>query len=511
MGFTSIKNSDLLCHPAMIFLSSRFLFVKQEIVIFCQKISWFEVEKQKGFMPCSIRRSTRKIGYRKKTRKVRRMQRYLFVTGKLAAPSLRDTVSRMSPGIEYAIAILPISVAALMDCRFIARHLDSAKGCTDVIVPGLCQGDLTPIMKKVGVDVKRGPRHMKDIPSYFGQKPLPGGYGAHQLQILSEIVDAFELSIEEVVARASYFRNSGADIIDLGCPVEGNFPDIENVVRTLKSGGYRVSVDTFHPDDILKADRAGVDYLLSVNSQNLELARRLKCKMVVIPDFDQGLDSLERNIAQMESWGLPYIIDPVLKPIGFGFAESIQGFISTRRKYPKAEMLMGVGNLTELTDADSTGITAVMAGIIAELGINYALTTERVSWARGAVRELDLARRLMHYACRNHILPKHLHDGLITIKDPPFNTYTEEELRAMQANVRDRNFRIFSDQESIYVFNNRLFIKDMDIQAIFNQLGPLEAAEGFYLGKELQKALLAVHLGKRYVQEEDLRWGYLSG
>jgi len=151
-----------------------------------------------------------------------------------------------------------------------------------------------------------------------------------------------------------------------------------------------------------------------------------------------------------------------------------------------------------------------MAGIMAELGIGYVLTTEVISWARGAVKELHLARQLMYYACVNRVLPKHLHDGLITIKDPPFETFTEEELREMRAKTRDRNFRIFADREYVYVFNKNVFVKGTDIEAIFKQLDVTYGPHAFYLGKELQKALLAVKLGKRYVQEEDLRWGYLS-
>jgi hypothetical protein len=178
----------------------------------------------------------------------------------------------------------------------------------------------------------------------------------------------------------------------------------------------------------------------------MNLARRLRCKVVVISDFEEGMESLERNITLLESWHIRYIIDPVLNPFGFGFAESIKNFIDMRRNHPKAEMLMGLGNLTELTDADTTGMTAVMAGFITELGIEYVLTTEVISWARGAVRELDLARQLMHYACKNKILPKHLNDGLITVKDPPFEIFNEDELYAMQANVRDRNYRIFTDR-----------------------------------------------------------------
>jgi dihydropteroate synthase-like protein len=231
---------------------------------------------------------------------------------------------------------------------------------------------------------------------------------------------------------------------------------------------------------------------------------------VVIPDFDQGLESLERNIAQLEAWHVPYIIDPILNPISFGFTESLYRFYETRRRHPQAEILMGLGNLTELTGADSTGINAVMVGIITELDINYVLTTEVISWARGAVRELDLARKLMHYACTNRVLPKHVDDSLITVKDPPHEHYAEEELRSMQALVRDRNFRIFTDNENIYVFNNNLFIKDTNVRAIYAQLGVEDASHAFYLGRELQKAALAVRLGKQYTQEEELRWGYLG-
>lgn len=438
------------------------------------------------------------------------MARYLFVTGKLAAPSLRDTLEKLACNFEYEIAILPISVAALMDAGFIAKHLADAGSFDKIYLPGLCKGDLTPIADKLGVEVMHGPKNLKDLPSYFGSVPDLTEYGAYRAKTIAEIVDAYRLSLEEILSRAAYYKAGGADIIDLGCPIEGGFADIGNAVRALKERNYLVSVDSFNSEDILNADQAGVDYALSVNSQNIELARRLRCKVVVIPDFDKGIESLDRNIDRLEAWNIPYIIDPVLHPISFGFTESIGNFITMRRKYPQSEMLMGLGNITELTAADTTGTTAVMAGIIAELGIDYVLTTEVISWARGAVRELDLARRLMYYACRNKMLPKHLDDGLITVKDPPFETYREDELRAMQAKVRDRNYRIFADLNSIYVFNNRLFVKDTDIQAIFDQLNVEDASQAFYLGRELHKALLALQLGKKYMQEEDLRWGYLS-
>ncbi|MBN1568451.1 MAG: PTS mannitol transporter subunit IIABC [Acidobacteria bacterium] len=435
---------------------------------------------------------------------------YLFVTGKLAAESLETMLDRISADFDYEIAVLPISVAALMDTGFIEKHLTDAAGCDRVYLPGLCKGDFAAMAQRLGVEVIRGPDSLKDIPSYFGAASDLVGYGEYKTKIIAEIVDAYQLSVEAILICAEYYKSAGADIIDLGCPVEGGFANIGNVIEALKARDFKVSVDSFNPDDILKADQAGVDYILSLNSRNINLAKQLRCKVIVIPDFEKGLDSLDRNIAQLESWNIPYIIDPVLRPISFGFAASIEDFIRVRRKYPQADILMGAGNLTELTAADSTGITAVLAGIVAELGISYVLTTEKVSWARGAVREFDLARRLMHFACRNKVLPKHLDNSLITIKDPPFETYGEEELRVMQAKIRDHNFRIFADGSSIYVFNNRLFIKDNDIRKIFERLYVEDAPQAFYLGRELQKAALAVRLGKKYAQEEDLRWGYLS-
>ncbi|MGE5221118.1 MAG: DUF6513 domain-containing protein [Omnitrophica WOR_2 bacterium] len=438
------------------------------------------------------------------------MSRYLFVTGKLAAQSLQDTAARLPEEFEYEIAVLPITVAALMDTRFVAKHLASTLGCDTIMIPGLCKGDLSIISDKFGLQTMRGPKTLKDLPAFFGQENRLDGYGEHHVKILAEIVDAYQITLDEILARANYYKAQGADIIDLGCPVEGNFPQVKAAVSMLKEQGFEVSLDTFNQEDILLANQAGLDYLLSVNSKNIDLAPQLSCKVVVIPDFGEGLESLERNIARLQAWKVPYIIDPILEPISFGFSESLHRYYEVRRSHPDDPMMMGLGNLTELTDADTTGVTAVMAGIITELQIDYVLTTEVISWARGAVKELDLARNLMYYAWKNKVLPKHLDDGLLTIKDPPFEPYTEEELRLIQAKVRDRNFRIFTDLNYIYVFNNRLFIKERDIQAIFPQLEVADASHAFYLGRELYKASLAVQLGKKYIQEQPLRWGYLN-
>ena len=438
------------------------------------------------------------------------MPDYLFVTGKLAADALMLTLQRMACDFEHRVEVLNISVASLMTTQWIARHLSDARGCRRIMIPGFCQGDLSVIEERVGVEVIRGPGDLKDLPVYFGRELVREGYGEYRVKILAEIVEAYRMPWDDILAAAERYRDDGADIIDLGCPAQGCFQGVEKVVAGLKQRGFLVSLDSFDTDTILAADEAGIDLLLSVNSTNLSLAPRLHCKVVVVPDFGEGLESLERNAAQLKEWGIPYVLDPILDPINFGFTDALYRFYLTRQRHPDAEMLMGLGNLTELIDADSIGINALMAGVITELQIDYVLTTEVISWAHGAVRELDLARKLMHYANRNRMLPKNIDDNLITIKDPPHEPYSETELRQMHRHLRDKNFRIFTDNQRITVFNRDMFISGTDPNEIFAQLQVKDAPHAFYLGRELERALLAVRLGKKYTQESSLRWGYLS-
>jgi dihydropteroate synthase len=133
-----------------------------------------------------------------------------------------------------------------------------------------------------------------------------------------------------------------------------------------------------------------------------------------------------------------------------------------------------------------------------------------IPWARGAVRELDIARRLMYFAVTQRTLPKGVDDRLVTVKDPAILAYTEAELRELQRAVTDPNFRIFADRDTITVFNNEVFVRGTDIQEIFAQLGVDEPTHAFYLGRELMKAKLAITLGKTYRQEGALQWGYLT-
>jgi dihydropteroate synthase len=440
-------------------------------------------------------------------------RRVLFVTGRLAEPSLRRVLGEMAPPFEYEVAVMKITVAALMTTPWIARFLKVPADTDLVLIPGLCEGDPAVISERVGVRADKGPKELHELPAYFGRAPLLRDYGAWDIEIVAEINNAPRLPREEIRRMAEYLHLSGADLIDVGCTPGLAFPALADVVQELVAAGMRVSIDSFERDEILTAVTAGAELVLSVNGSNIEVARELAgtaARVVVVPELGGVLDTLEPSIATLERWGVPYLIDPVIEPIGFGFMASLERYATVRRRHPDAEMLMGIGNLTELTAADTTGVNALLIAICQEIGIRTVLTTEVIPWARGAVREVDVARRLMHFAVTQHTVPKRVDDRLVTVKDPVVLSFTEPELRALQSQITDPNFRIFADREGITVLNDALFVRGTDIQEIFAQLGVEEATHAFYLGRELAKASLAVTLGKSYRQEGALSWGYLT-
>ena len=441
------------------------------------------------------------------------VRRVLFVTGKLAEPALRRTLAELKPEISPEVAVLKITVAALMTTPWIARFLEVPRGTDLVMIPGLCEGDPEVIRQRVGVRVEKGPKDLREIPRYFGQPAGARDYGGYDIEILAEINNAPRLSRDALRREADYYRQSGADVIDIGCTPGLPYAELDEVVRELRASGFRVSIDSFVPEEIRAAVEAGAELVLSINGSNREVIGSLagsSARVVAIPDFGAGLETLEPTLAALERAKLAYFIDPVVEPIGFGFMTSLERFAATHRRYPEAELLMGIGNITELTAADSTGVNALLMAVCQEVGVRAVLTTEVIPWARGAVREIDVARRLMHYAVTQRAIPKGVDDRLVTLKDPEILAYPEDELRQLQRRIKDANFRIFTDRDTITVLNSELFVRGTDIQEIFSRLSVTEASHAFYLGRELMKAKTAITLGKTYRQEGALSWGYLT-
>ncbi len=436
-------------------------------------------------------------------------ERILFLTGRLAQSRLEKVLQGMGPtAFDWSILNVGVKVAALMTEPILLRRLPRPINADRVVVPGRCRADLAHLTQEFGAPFERGPDELRDLPEFFGKAAAPLDLSRYAVRIFAEIVDASQISLEAIIARAELLRAQGADVIDLGCLPDTPFLHLEETVRELKARGFAVSVDSAEPDELRRGGAAGADYLLSLTEHNVAIAAETRARPVLIPAQHGDLASLYRAAEEAEKRGLKAILDPVLDPIHFGFADSLSRYREARARLPDAEMLMGSGNLTELTDADSVGVTALALGICSELAIANVLTVHVSPHPRRTIQEHDAARRLMYAAAADHSLPRGYGYALLQIHDRAPFPYSGQEIAESAAQVKDKNYRIEAAEDGIHVYNSAGHFVAEDAFALFDKLGvETDGAHAFYLGAELTKAEIAFQLGKRYAQDEPLNWG----
>lgn len=436
-------------------------------------------------------------------------ERLLFLTGRLAQPRLEKIVQHIDfGGRSWRIANMGVKVAALMSEALIKRRLPPWLPADRVIIPGRCRVDVDALSAHFGARFERGPEEVKDLPRYFGKRGLPSDLSRHDTRIFAEIVDAPAMSVASILERADAMRRAGADVIDLGCSPGAPFPHMEEAIAALKAAGGLVSVDSADEGELRRAALAGADFLLSLNERNLRLAEGTDATPVLIPEPHDDLASLIRAADAMEKQGRPYICDPVLDPIHHGFAASLVRYAEFRRLHPNAEMLMGTGNLTELTDADSGGVTAILMGLASELGIRNVLTVHASPHTRRTLQEHDIARRMMFAARADASFPRDYTDALLSLHERAPFAATPFEVAEQAGQVRDANFRIEVTEDGIHVFNRAMHLTEREPFAFYPKLGvEADGGHAFYLGVELARAEVAWQLGKRYTQDAGLRWG----
>ena len=438
------------------------------------------------------------------------MEHILFLTGRLAQPSLERVLASIeSPPFTWAVRELGLQVAALMTAEMIRRRIVlPLTGIDRIIVPGRCRGDVQALTQHFGIPVQRGPEEVKDLPRFFNRTAQAITLDDYEVAIFAEIVDAPKLGVDAIVARARRLRADGADVIDLGSLPDTRFDHLADSVQALKAEGLQVSVDSIDPEELLRGARAGADYLLSLTLDTLWVADEVAATPVLIPRTPSDEASLYEAIGILQRKGRAFLADSILDPIPFGFGASIVRYHRLRERFPEAPIMMGVGNLTELTEADTSGINALLFGLCAELDVAAVLTTQVSAHARRAVKEADWARRIMHAARRHQTLPKGMSDALMTVHAKHPFPDTPEEIAVTAALVRDPNFRVQVSAQGLHVYNRDGLRLGQGAFELWPQLGlEGDAAHAFYMGVELAHAEIAHQLGKRYVQDQPLDWG----
>jgi dihydropteroate synthase-like protein len=303
-----------------------------------------------------------------------------------------------------------------------------------------------------------------------------------------------------------------------------------------------VSIDTLNPDEIREAVASGADLILSVDEGNIEQVAAFATEIatVVIPTnqrkgyfpvkAEERVHFLEEINAKARNLGMKKLIaDLILEPSNV--LESMIAFRDFQARNPDVPLFVGISNVTELMDADSVGINALLARLSAEVNASMLLATEKSDKAQGTVREEAIASKMMFLAKRRGSVPKDLGFDLLILKNK--RKHEEAYDKAFEANARvilgneeatpaildpQGVFRIMLDRnaETIVALHFATtesdkpsnIIKGETAEAVYAKILEMKLVtrldHAAYLGSELAKAETALKTGKEYIQDKPL-------
>lgn len=481
----------------------------------------------------------------------------LLITGRLAEPEVRKAAVEL----RSDVSVMPVDVAQFITVSMAADAIKSSTGgshYSKIIFPGLVRFDTGEVEKLVKMPCFKGPRYASDLteviranirlsqtePADFllerhgkarlmealakaeNKKPefligsLKIGQGFPP-RIIAEIVDAPLLTKEQALARAQYYLNSGADIIDVGAIAgEDNSAKLAELVAFLKQKlSVPISIDSLNPKEINAGIGAGADLVLSLCSKNMgDVEARQDVTYVVIPDSEP----LGENLRSAEKLGFKNLIaDPILSP-PFKTTESLLHYKGLRTVDQKRPMMMGAGNVIELIDADSTGVNGLLAAMAVELDVSLLLTTENSSKTRGSVRELKRALDMCFLARSLGTQPKDLSFDLLMAKGKgpgenvdvsgvkvivagPSPSFTIDPKGPFTIFLDFKRGRIIAAHSGSSGYD--AVIEGDDAESVSKKIikdGLVSSLEhAAYLGRELEKAELFLKLRKGYVQDDE--------
>ncbi len=415
-----------------------------------------------------------------------------------------------------------------------------------VIVPGMCTASFEQVERDMGVPIFRGPKHAADLSlilpvletihlsrtipadeflainkaeeaihklavkeqeagSDFLLRGIKIGSGS-RMKVLAEVMDAhYRDDIRDIVLK--YF-SAGADIVDLGFGFDALPEDVIRVFSLLEGIDKPLAADTQDPD-LIRAALCRADIILSLHEKNIPVVGEDVMKAGVAAVVVPGKSTLAKNILMARYAGIACIIaDPLIQPVGSGLVASLKNFKSC--KHP---LFFGAGNVTELLDADSVGVNALLAGMAMELGAAVIFTSEHSDKTRGSIREMRRATEMMALAA-GCPYPKDLGIDLLVLKEkrrrrePPVEFTTVAMAKKMPDEIAydpKGSFRIGIEDEDIIAVVNGKAVKGKHWHDVLHTIllnGDISLLDhAGYLGRELYKAELAIRYGRSFEQD----------
>lgn len=476
----------------------------------------------------------------------------LLVTGRLAENQVRAFAK------EADVLVADVDVASFITPQMLMQA--APRGYDLLLIPGAITADFREAERSLGTKIRLGPKHAADLGlvlHHLGtgeielSRTVPACQflegkmredaldqvdrleaeataaqqirrvkigGSSCMKVLAEIVDATRCSPSSLAEKIRYYEEQGANMIDLGIPLDANPDQVKAALQIArKATNLPISIDTIRPELILAGLQAGADLLLSLNGSNLplvgEAVARAGVPAVIIPG--PGPISLEENLRRAQNMGISIIADPVLDPPMQGLVSSLQRYLLFCQDHPDIPLFFGAGNVTELLDADTVGVNALLAALGAETGASILFTPEFSAKATGSVHELALASRMMQLARKRHAPPKDLGLDLLILKEK--RRLPEEAMPEKFVKAKDRHkyepdsrgsFRIFLSRGLILAQNGSTTVAGKNARDVLNTLIEMGLVSRLdhagYLGRELERAQIALRLKRNYIQDEPL-------
>jgi dihydropteroate synthase-like protein len=517
----------------------------------------------------------------------------LAVTGRVAEAEVQRVVSGLEDEVDVfvmpvtvAAFLTPEIIARNLENKTLT-HYDM------ILVPGTVSGDVSVVEKVTGIPTYKGPIHASEIPLALDPEVtlskeqsanlilreqlrdkalfeirkveenwkrvlknkggilvgkdgdrLPIGNG-FPMRVIAEIVNAPLLDLEIIEQKAVYYENQGAQIVDVGMLAGKPMPKtIENIFQTIRNvTDLPISIDSLDPHEINVSLDLDVDLVLSLDAGNIEeiTSNIEETAFVVLPTNmkdgflplkpEERVRQMENNIRLAKERGVKKIIadlvvEPLIKPGLMGALESYRIF---KRKYSDMPILFGMGNVTELIDADSVGVNATITALASEVGANILHIPEYSDKAYGSVKEAVTASKMMWLAQMKGALPKDLGIDLLVLKEkrkvgPDYDSDIERNYDVIRGYPEDEFimdpegwFKIIIDgvTNSIAAIHYNIGEEEPDIiikgsnsreiyQTIIRENLISKFDHAAYLGKELEKAYIALKLGRSYIQDDSL-------
>lgn len=486
----------------------------------------------------------------------------LLITGELAYPIVRDAVKNLT-NHNVDIKVLNYPVAALMSVKYVLENLKNVSNLKDydiIILPGLVSGDAKIIEETLGVKTVKGTESAWDIPLVIEaikngvelstKYPADKIIGKMRLEQVSRILE--EVEKEQIVAfeegglkiplRPPPFRifleidpfSSEDEILQqiektrkyvnvyvIGFPAgHDDLDQVRNRIKKIVDLGVLVGVDSDSPREIIEGVKAGAKFVFNINEINYDKLVDIKdeAAFIVAPFNPKSRSEIVISLVKkLEEIGYKkLILDPVLSPPLEGMVESIISYYEVRNAFPNYPMLMGTLNVTELIDADSHSINALLVSIAAELGISNLLTMEKGK-TRLSSWELKEASKMISVALKKHKTPKDVGIDLLILKDKKTIKNNEKnenfiEISHNEPEMDQAGFaKIFVDKDNKIAISfygkEKINLKGSEALSLGRELVrriKITPEHAIYIGYELAKAEIARDLGKNYIQDNPL-------